>query len=258
MPEITAFSSDDPQAVDHFWKHGWVLTQELDGNDIAEVGAWVDEVAATFGKESPVLHHREMTDFGPQLARSENFVPIHSGLRELLTVRLARTASHLLREPAVLYKEKINYKLIGGAGFSPHQDAPAYPFINSHVSCMVAVDDATRENGCLEIVSGRHHELLNVDDRGCIQQSIVDEMEWQFAPISAGQTLWFHSLTPHRSGANHSTRDRRALYPTYNAVSEGDLREAYYAEKLERLAQAERGDRVVLSLIGDFEGRPVD
>lgn len=258
MPEITAFSSDDPQAVDHFWKHGWVLTQELDGNDIAEVGEWVDEVAATFGKESPVLHHREMTDFGPQLARSENFVPIHSGLRELLTVRLARTASHLLREPAVLYKEKINYKLIGGAGFSPHQDAPAYPFINSHVSCMVAVDDATRENGCLEIVSGRHHELLNVDDRGCIQQSIVDEMEWQFAPISAGQTLWFHSLTPHRSGANHSTRDRRALYPTYNAVSEGDLREAYYAEKLERLAQAERGDRVVLSLIGDFEGRPVD
>jgi len=258
MSEFTLFAADDPRAVDHFSENGWVLIQELDERDIAEVGEWVDEIAATFGQESSVLHHREMTDFGPQLARSENFVPLHPGFRELLTVRLARTASQFLREPAVLYKEKINYKLVGGAGFSPHQDAPAYPFINSHVSCMVAVDDATRENGCLEVVSGRHHELLDVDDRGCIQQSIVDQMVWQFAPISAGQTLWFHSLTPHRSGANYSTRHRRALYPTYNALSEGDLRDAYYAEKLERLAHAESGDRVVLSLIGDFEGRPVD
>jgi hypothetical protein len=107
-------------------------------------------------------------------------------------------------------------------------------------------------------VSGRHQGLLDTDERGCITASVVEEMDWQFAPIRAGQTLWFHSLTPHRSGANRSTRDRRALYPTYNALSEGDLRESYYAEKLERFAAAERGERVVLSLIGDFEGRPVD
>ena len=122
---------------------------------------------------------------------------------------------------------------------------------------MVAVDDATKENGCLEIVSGMHHQLLETDERGCIRGSDVEAMEWQYAPILSGQTLWFHSLTPHRSGANISTRDRRALYPTYNALSEGDLREAYYREKLERFAEVKDGQRVVLSLIGDFEGRPV-
>jgi ectoine hydroxylase-related dioxygenase (phytanoyl-CoA dioxygenase family) len=123
---------------------------------------------------------------------------------------------------------------------------------------MVAVDDATVENGCLEIVSGRHAELLATDERGCITASLVADMTWQYAPIKAGQTLWFHSLTPHRSGANRSTRDRRALYPTYNALTEGDLRESYYAEKLQKFGSAESGERVVLSLIGDFEGRPVD
>jgi ectoine hydroxylase-related dioxygenase (phytanoyl-CoA dioxygenase family) len=69
-------------------------------------------------------------------------------------------ASDLLEEQAVLYKEKVNFKLAGGAGWSPHQDAPAYPFITSHVSCMVAVDNATMENGCLEVVSGAHATAL--------------------------------------------------------------------------------------------------
>ena len=63
-------------------------------------------------------------------------------------------ASALLGEPAVLYKEKVNYKLPGGAGYAPHQDAPAYPFVAKHVSCLVAIDDAGIDNGCLEVVSG--------------------------------------------------------------------------------------------------------
>lgn len=255
---LESFSPEDSRAVDHFRAHGWVLIQDLDVEEVRELQKWVDEIAETFGRDTVVLHHREMTDFGPKLARSENFVPVHVGLRELLMTRLATMASRLLGERAVLYKEKINYKLVGGAGFSPHQDAPAYPFIDSHVSCMVAVDDATLENGCLEIVSEMHHRLLETDDRGCIQDEQVKAMEWQGAPLQAGQTLWFHSLTPHRSSANRSTHDRRALYPTYNALTEGDLREAYYTEKLQRLAATERGERVVLSLIGDFEGRPVD
>jgi hypothetical protein len=57
--------------------------------------------------------------------------------------------------------------------------------------------------------------------------------------------------------ANASSRDRRALFPTYNGASEGELREAYYAAKAAAFAEAATGERVRLSLIGDFEGRPV-
>lgn len=253
------FEPDDPAAVDHFDEFGWVLTADLAADEVHELQSWVSEVAAWPDDAGEWLHHREMTDRGPQLARTENFVPFHDGLRSLLVDRLTRTASMLLGEPAVLYKEKINYKLAGGAGFSAHQDAPAYPFVDTHVSCMVAVDDATIENGCLEVVSARHDTVLDTDDRGCIASHLVDGMEWVPVPLRAGQTLWFHSRTPHRSGPNRSSRDRRALYPTYNAAALGDLRADYYREKLARFDEAAAsGDRVRLSLIGDFEGRPVD
>ena len=130
----------------------------------------------------------------------------------------------LLGEPAVLYKEKVNYKAPGGAGYSAHQDAPAYPLIDTHVSAMIAVDAADETNGCLEVVSGVHRERLPMDERGCLTAATIAGFTWEPLPVPAGATLWFHSLTPHRSGPNPSSRPRRALYPTYNAASEGDLR----------------------------------
>jgi ectoine hydroxylase-related dioxygenase (phytanoyl-CoA dioxygenase family) len=123
---------------------------------------------------------------------------------------------------------------------------------------MVAIDDATLDNGCLEVVEGQHHEVLPVDDTGCIRAEVVDALDWQPVEVRAGQTLWFHSRTPHRSGPNASPVPRRALYPTYNALAEGDLRDAYYRQKLTELAAAAGApDRVPVSLIGDFQGRPV-
>ena len=121
---------------------------------------------------------------------------------------------------------------------------------------MVAVDDATIENGCLEVVSGAHHEVLAQDDRGCIAHDVVGHARVAPVELRAGETLFFDALAPHRSGPNRSTRDRRALYPTYNGRSEGDLRDAYYAERRRVLAEADGSERVQLSLIGDFEGRP--
>jgi hypothetical protein len=254
---IDVHAPDDPAAADHFDEHGWVLTRELTPDEVVTVQAWVDEVASWPLGGGDWLHHQELTDHGPQLCRSENFIPFHTGLRSLLTERMAATASLLLREPAVLYKEKINYKLAGGAGYSAHQDAPAYPFVERHVSCMVAVDPASIDNGCLEVVDRMHAELLPTDDRGCIPGDLADGFTWMPVPLEAGMTLWFHSRTPHRSGPNRSDRDRRAMYPTYNAASHGDLRDAYYREKLERFRTSAPGDRARVSLIGDFEGRPV-
>src|SRR6478672_2439435 len=159
--------------VQHFATQGWVLTRVLDEDAASNLVSWVDEVATWPDDGEGWLHYREMTADGPKLCRTENFVPFHEGLRSLLTGGpMVATASALLGEPAVLYKEKINYKLPGGAGYAPHQDAPAYRFVTTHVSCMVAVDDATAENGCLEVVSDLHHDLLPVDADGCIRSDV--------------------------------------------------------------------------------------
>jgi hypothetical protein len=257
-PRVRVFDFVEPDAVGFFARAGWVLTALLDADGVERLRGWVDEVAG-WVDEGPGLHHRELTDDGPQWCRTEDFVPHHAGLRDLLTAGpLLAAAGALLGEPAVLYKEKVNAKLPGGAGYAPHQDAPAYRFVDRHVSCLVAVDDATPANGCLEVVSGRHGARLPVDARGCIRSDVARSLHWEPVAMRAGQALWFHSCTPHRSGPNRSASPRRALYPTYNAAAEGDLRDRYYRQKRAELAAASPGDdRVPVSLIGDFLGRPV-
>lgn len=245
-------STDMSVLVEAFQTDGWVLTEPFDPTTVAALSDWVDEVA---GMENGVLHHRERTADGVQLCRTEDFVPHHSALGRLLTEgTLVQTASALLGEEALLYKEKINYKYPGGAGFSAHQDAPAYRFVDVHVSCLVAVDDTDLDNGCLEVVSGAHDRIHPMDERGCIDATTVASFDWRPVPVRAGQVLWFHSRTPHRSAANRSPRARRAVYPTYNAASAGDLRAAYYERKRTEFA-AVSGARI--SLIGDFEGEVV-
>lgn len=242
--------------LQHYDEHGWILLHDVLDVSVAQLQDEVSAIAS-WDEEGQWLHHFEMTDFGRKLARTENFTPYSPLMFDLLRNGvISDVASQLLGEEALLYKEKINYKLVGGAGFSPHQDKPAYPFVDSVLSVMVAVDDATIENGCLFVVSGHHHELLDQDERGCLRVDVVAQLDWQPVELRAGQTLFFHALTPHRSGPNNSSRDRRALYPTYNGVSEGDLREAYYDAKRAIFREESQSDRVRLSLIGDFEGRP--
>ena len=243
-------------AVRQFEQRGWVVLDGLPRSTLALLASWADDVAA-LPASSGVLQHREQTDGGAQLCRSEHFVEVHAGLRDLLTSGpMLDTASALLGEPAVLYKEKINHKLPGGAGYSAHQDAPAYPLLANHVSAMVAIDDADADNGGLEVVSGCFDRVLPMDERGCVDRSVEASLDWEPVHVPAGATLWFHSRTPHRSGANLSSRPRRALYPTYNAAREGDRRAEYYAAKAAAFAATEPGDRALVSLIGDFEGRP--
>jgi hypothetical protein len=240
----------------HYRTHGWLLVDDLLGITPTDLQAEIDRIAGL--DDADVLHHRERTDLGPALARTENFLTVSPILDAALRHgAVAEVAGELLGEPALLYKEKINYKLVGGAGFAPHQDQPAYPFVSSVISVMIAVDDATVDNGCLEVVSGRHHELLEQDNRGCIAAEVVSMLDFQPAPLRAGQTLFFHSLTPHRSFANTSNANRRALFPTYNGISEGELHDAYYAAKRAAFEEADPGTRVRLSLIGDFEGIPL-
>ncbi|MEY2958331.1 MAG: hypothetical protein RLZZ01_899 [Actinomycetota bacterium] len=220
-----------------------------------EVLEVVDEIGRRADGDRELIQHYELTEHGVQICRSEHLIEGHPVLRSLLTDgTMQEMAGSLLGEPAVLYKEKINYKLPGGAGFAPHQDAPAYPFIDVHTTCMVALDDSTIDNGCLEVVSGRHGEVLPMDDEGCIRDHLVEDMTWTPVPVAAGDLLWFHSRAPHRSGANTSILRRRAMFCTYNAASQGDLRDAYYAEKLAVFANSAAGERTRVSLIGDFQG----
>jgi ectoine hydroxylase-related dioxygenase (phytanoyl-CoA dioxygenase family) len=236
-----------------------VLRGAVDDARVAAIASWVDELAGWATDGGPGLHHFEQTDDGPALARSEDLIGHHAGLRSLLCEGLIPDlAGALLGEDAVLYKEKVNYKQPGGAGFAPHQDAPAYRFVDFHVSCMLPLEPATEASGCLWVADGRPREVLAMDGLRGLAGAVVDALDWHPVELQPGDLLWFDSYVPHHSGTNVTDQARRALYLTYNAASAGDVRSTYYEDKGQLFAGLDGGsDRARLSVTDDFLGRPV-
>ncbi len=236
------------------------LRNTLDRSIRQELEVWVDELSALSpggGRaDSPILQHFEQVGDQVVLARTENLVPNHEGIRALVTSGpLLDCGAGLAGEEVVLYKEKINYKMPGGAGFEPHQDATAYKFVDRHLTCMIAIDEATEDNGCLQVSRGHHGELLPDNGDGCIDPATAATLEWEPMLLEPGEVLWFHSRTPHRSSENRTDRPRRALFLTFNAKAQGDLRTAYYDDKIAQLAAHADSPRSRVSTIGHFKGR---
>ena len=258
-------SAELPSFQKQRWQDDGYLKVEgfLQVQEIMEISHWVEEISSWPVSDKEWMHHRERTAHGDvQLARTENFVPFHSGMKRLLTAgRLIAAAGELMDQPAVLYKEKINYKHPGGGGYAAHQDAPAYEYIKRHITCLVTIDPMNEQNGCLYFSPGRHEEgLISIDDRGCIDVDAARTMDWVPVLMEPGDVLFFHSYAPHMSPPNDTSSPRRALYLTYNAAAEGDFREQYYNNKREAFAKyklSSSGKEQQISKIGHFQGRTV-
>ena len=241
---------------------GFVLLRDaLKPEMIQELSRWVEEIESWSTGAGAGLHHFEQTDHGPRIARSEDFDPHHSGMSEFMRQgTLGDLLKELFGETAVLFKEKINYKYPGGGGFFPHQDASAYRFGAPHITCMVPLDPATVESGCLWFAAGHERRLLP-NQAGRLHAGWLRQARWEPVEVTRGDLVFFDALVPHKSDTNRSNAPRRMLYLTYNAASSGDFRDTYYRDKLtglEAIGDTGASGHVLMSINDDFLGRPVE
>jgi hypothetical protein len=209
----------------------------FDAARMAEIAAWTDEVEAwgevpgrhmVYGETSLVSSGRRL------ISRIEDFYPYHEGFRALFDGEPLRgRAVALLGEPALLFKDKINFKKPGGDGFKPHQDQQAgwSAYARLFVTALVSIDEATAANGCLELCPGHHRRGLVGREWAPLDEAEMAGMSFVAYPSKPGDVVFFDSYVPHRSGPNLTDRPRRVLYVTYNRRSEGDQRRRYYADK---------------------------
>jgi ectoine hydroxylase-related dioxygenase (phytanoyl-CoA dioxygenase family) len=168
------------------------------------------------------------------ISRIENFCPYHAGFRKLVEgEKLLGRVEDLLGERAVLFKDKINFKLPGGDGFKAHQDQQAgwSVYASLFVTALVTIDGATEANGCLELAAGHHRRGLLGPEWAPLGEGHLRGVVFVPYPTAPGDVIFFDSYVPHRSGPNLSDEPRRVLYLSYNRLSEGDHRVRYYADK---------------------------
>ncbi len=234
--EATAFFTEDQ--LESFHRDGFVIVRGLLAPEEARlIAGWVDELAAfaevpgksMFYYEASVLDADERV-----LSRIEYFADFHERLGRLMSgPELLGRSAELFGADAVLFKEKVNFKLPGGQGFEPHQDAQAgwRDYGDLHITIMITVDRASEENGCLEIAAGHHRRGLIGDLWKPMTERQLDGIDFVKLPTEPGDAVFFDSFAPHRSAPNRSDQRRRILYVTYAKAADGDHRERYFADK---------------------------
>lgn len=228
----------DPGQVAAFRRDGFVVVPAMFAADeMRRITAWIDEV-----QRYPEVPGRYMMYFEPSLVapgarvlqRVENIYPYHRMLAELIDGdRLRGAAGELFGTPAILFKEKINFKLPGGDGFKPHQDQQAgwWNYAELFITALLSIDEATPENGCIDIAAGHHRRGLIGAEWTPLGDDNLAGVDLKPYPTKSGDVVFFDSYTPHGSGPNLTERPRRVLYLTYNRATDGDHRVDYYADK---------------------------
>jgi ectoine hydroxylase-related dioxygenase (phytanoyl-CoA dioxygenase family) len=143
--------------------------------------------------------------------------------------RIVHTMQQLLGDEVYHYHHKMMLKepRVGGA-WEWHQDY-GYWYNNGCLfpdmaSCLIAVDEATRANGCLQVIRGSHR-IGRVDHLKTGEQVEADPIRVKEAiarldvihcEMKPGDALFFHANLLHRSDANTSDMPRWSLICCYN------------------------------------------
>jgi hypothetical protein len=226
-----------PPQLAQYGRSGWLLARGfLAPSEVAYVARWTDELARL--PEEPGRHmvYREpsLVGGGPVIQRIENFCPFHGEFDAFVRDgRLRAAIDQLLGAPACLFKEKINFKMPGGAGFEPHQDQQAgwSRYAPLFVTALVTIDPATIANGCLEMADAGHFTGLIGEEWRPLTATEMQRFALVPVPTAPGDVLFFDSYAPHASKANLTGDQRRILYLTYNTAAEGDHHDRYFQDK---------------------------
>ena len=89
----------------------------------------------------------------------------------------------------------------------------------------------TDENGCLEIVSGKHTRGWIGRMWHPLEGEELEGLEFVKYETFPGDVVFFDCFTPHQSGDNLSTKRRRNVYFTYNKYCDGNHLEKYFSDK---------------------------
>jgi hypothetical protein len=181
------------------------------------------------------FHSNESTDPESVLFHSLGHWRITSGFHDALwNPRFLMPASQLLGDRSVrFWHDQLFCKPAHHGGVVAwHQDYSYWTRTEAmqHLTCWIALDDATEENGCLQYVPKSHHwGLLDKPELAGNMDGLMDylteQQKAEFKPVAVelpkGYASFHHPLMVHGSYENKSPRSRRAM--VLNVFADGTI-----------------------------------
>jgi phytanoyl-CoA hydroxylase len=160
-------------------------------------------------EKDSTIHMLGLTSMSPEFLNLARHPRIVSCITNLLGADIQLQHSKLATKPSTK-----------GVGIFPwHQDFMFYPHTNTDLlSVMIMLDDATLDNGCMQMVKGSHKlGFLDHTNDGYFTGSCRESKYWEdpskvidIMPKAGGISI-HHGLTLHGSGPNLSGEPRRGI-----------------------------------------------
>jgi ectoine hydroxylase len=164
--------------------------------------------------------------------------------------RIVGAVEQILGGPVGHYHSKMIMKdaKVGGA-WEWHQDYGYWYDIGylfpDLASVMIAVDNATNENGCLQVIKGSHR-LGRINHTATGQQAgaelkrvdqVLEKMELVYCEMKPGDAVFFHSNTLHRSDQNQSENPRWAMVCCYSLIGNDSAQDPLHPTPLDPVSK---------------------
>jgi ectoine hydroxylase-related dioxygenase (phytanoyl-CoA dioxygenase family) len=168
--------------------------------------------------------------------------------------RMVNLSEDAIGKPVYLYSHKMTMKQPNeGGAWEWHQDF-GYWYNNGclapeMMSIYVALDKATRENGCLQVLKGSHRlgrlDHVRENDQTNVAkdhlQAALNRFELVYAEMEAGDALVFDGNLLHRSDANLTNTYRWGYICSYNAVDNAPFKRVREYGNYEELRKVPAG-----------------
>jgi len=207
--------------VAQYQRDGYVIVPDLISPD--EASAWKEKLKERLAAEGLLGN----IPSGVRVWMADNMDPFSSA--QFQSPRMTAILQQLIGPNVEFLSYKAVFKNAKTAFRSPwHQDW-AYWHGSPKLSVWIALDGATPENGCLQLIPGSHRaviEMKEVEDVKGFGRRITDDqvagMPIVTAPVPRGAGIFFHDLALHASCPNINGQDRWSVIPTYRDAAQTD------------------------------------
>jgi ectoine hydroxylase len=218
----------DTEQIEYFKARGYLIVPGLLTSEETKV---LGEVARLDQALAAKMSNRKDAEGGTAQLALENNLSDNLYSAIVQSERMVRGMEALLGGEVYHYHHKMSAKKpFEGGAWEWHQDygywynnGCLFPYM---ASCYIAVDAATKENGCMQLIAGsqemgRIEHGKSGEQTGANMERVnaaLARMELVYAEMAPGDGLFFHSNTLHRSDQNRSPNPRWGLICCYNAA----------------------------------------